>query len=103
MGDILSPFELATAELRALGITLASLPGEYRINLRNGAETAALTAETLDEVLTLGRRMAADAPVRPMQGKRRRRPLRMTPKAIRRRMIRQHNLRMRSRAARGNG
>jgi len=97
-----SPFELATAELRPLGITLARLPGEYRVNFRNADDTTAHTAETVDEALELGRSMAAaaPAPARPAQGKRGRRPLRMTPKAIRRRMIRQHNRRMRARAIR---
>jgi hypothetical protein len=101
--EALSPFELATAELRALGITLASLPGEYRVNFRNGADATALTVETLDEALALGRSMvaaAAPASANPAHGKRRRRPLRMTPKAIRRRMIRKHNLRMRARVLR---
>jgi hypothetical protein len=95
----LSAFELATRELRALGITLARLPGEYRINFRNGADATARIAETLDEVIELGRAMAALAPAAPAaeQGPHRR-PLRMTPKAIRRRMIRAHNHRMRSRA-----
>jgi hypothetical protein len=97
-----SPFDRATAELRALGITLASLPGEYRVNYRNGGDATARMAETLDEALALGRELAADAPApaRPAYGKRRRRPLRMTPKAVRRRMIRKHNQRMRARAIR---
>ena len=97
-----SPFELAAAELRALGITLARLPGEYRVNYRNAGDATARTVETLDEALKLGRELAADAPAssRPAQGKRRRRPLRMTPKAVRRRMIRKHNQRMRARAIR---
>jgi hypothetical protein len=100
--EALSPFELATAELRALGITLVRLPAEYRVNFRNGADATALRVETLDEALALGRSMAADAPAsaNPTHGKRRRRPLRMTPKAIRRRMIRKHNLRMRARGLR---
>jgi hypothetical protein len=34
MTDPVSPFELAAAELRALGIVLTRLPGEYRVNLR---------------------------------------------------------------------
>jgi hypothetical protein len=57
-------------------------------------------AETLDEALALGRSMAADAsaPAGPRRTTRRRRPRRMTPKAIRRRMIRAHNHRMRARA-----
>jgi hypothetical protein len=91
----LSPFELAAAELRAFGITIARLPGEYRLNFRTGAESTARVVETLDEALTLGRSMAADAPAPagPAQGTRRRRPLRMTAKAQRRRMIRAHNRR----------
>jgi hypothetical protein len=44
--------------------------------------------------------MAADVPARtgPAQGKRRRRPLRVTPKAINRRKMKAHNYRMRARA-----
>ena len=55
-----SPFELATAELRKLGITLARLPGEYRVNFHNGAESTAQIAETVDAALDLGRAMAAE-------------------------------------------
>jgi len=98
-----SPFDIATATLRALGITLARLPGEYRVNYRNGADATARIAETVDEALALGRELAAAAPepaTLTTRGKRRRRPLRMTPKAVRRRMIRKHNQRMRSRAIR---
>jgi hypothetical protein len=64
-----SPFELAAAELRALGITLARLPGEYRVNFHNAGDATARTAETLDEALAVGQSMAADAPapVRPAQ------------------------------------
>jgi hypothetical protein len=101
MPPALSPFELAAAELRALGITLARLPGEYRVNIRNGADTTARTAETLDEALELGRSMAAAAPaavVRAAAAFHRRRGRRMTPKAIRRRMIRAHNRRAWARA-----
>jgi hypothetical protein len=73
------------------------LPGEYRVNFRNGIDATARNADTLDEAVQLGRSMAADAPASaaPAQGTRRRRPRRMTPKAIRRRMIRAHNHRMR--------
>ena len=38
-----SRFELATAELHALGITLTRLPGEYRVNLGAGRESTART------------------------------------------------------------
>jgi len=93
-----SPFELATAKLRKLGITLARLPGEYRVNFRNGVDATARTAETLDEALAVGRSMAADTAPAPTSAHRYRRPRRMTPKAIRRRMIRAHNHRMRSRS-----
>jgi hypothetical protein len=98
----LSPFELAATQLRALGITLARLPGEYRINFRNGADATARMAETLDEALELGRGMAADAPAPagPAHGKRRRRPRRMTPKAYNRRLRMAHLRRMRTRAIR---
>jgi hypothetical protein len=34
------PFELATAELRRLGITLAKLPGEYRVNFEHAVSGA---------------------------------------------------------------
>ena len=93
-------FELAAAELRPLGITLANLPGEYRVNYRNGGDATARTAETLDEALALGRAMAAERPPAATPARQRRRPLRMTPKAVRRRMIRKHNQRMRGRAIR---
>jgi hypothetical protein len=102
MTDIPSPFELAAAELRALGITLARLPGEYRVNFRNGSDATARMAETVDEALVLGRELAADAPAsaRPAHGKRRRRPLCMTPKAVNRRRRLAHLRRMRARAIR---
>jgi hypothetical protein len=85
----LSRFELAAAELRGLGITVTRLPGEYRVNFRTSTAATARTVETLDQALELGRAMAAEAPAPPgpAHRKRGRRPLRMTPKAIRRRMI----------------
>jgi hypothetical protein len=94
-----SPFDLATAELRALGITLASLPGEYRVNYRNGSDATARISETLDEALAIGRDLAAVAPApAATRGKRRRRPLRMTPKAVNKRRRLAHLRRMRARA-----
>ena len=42
-----SPFDSASAELRRPGITLTSLPGEYRVNFHNGADATARLAETL--------------------------------------------------------
>jgi hypothetical protein len=100
-----SPFELAGAELRALGITIARLPGEYRVNYRNDAEATARTLETLEQALAGGRAMAAEGAIqqRNRGGPRRRRwrPRRTTPKAMRRRFIRQHNRRMRAGAIKG--
>jgi hypothetical protein len=79
---------------------MTRLPGEYRVNFRTGTDATARTVETLDQALELGRTTTADAPAPPgrTEGYRRRRPRRMTPKAIRRRMIRAHNRRMRARA-----
>jgi hypothetical protein len=98
----LSPFELAAAELRKLGITLSSLPGEYRVNFRNGADATARTAETVDEALEAGRGMAAEAATAapPARGKRRRRPRRMTPKAYNKRLRLAHMRRLRAHALR---
>jgi hypothetical protein len=77
---------------------MTRLPGEYRVNYRTGTDATARTAETLDQALELCRTMAADVPAPPgrTEGYRRRRPRRMTPKAIRRRMIRAHNRRIRA-------
>ena len=100
-------FVTVAAELRALGITLESRPGEYRVNFQNGSESTACYTEDLEDALTAGHAMAATAPVDKADqktpnatGKRRRPPRRMTPKAHRRRMIRQHNRRMRARTNR---
>ena len=98
MTDSVSPFELAAAELRALGVVLTRLPGEYRVNYRNGGDGTARLAEDLEQALEFGRALAADAPATAVH--RGRRPLRMTPKAVRRRMIRQHNRRLRARMLR---
>jgi hypothetical protein len=95
-GDVPSPFELAAAELRALGIVLTRLPGEYRVNYRNGGDGTARLAEDLELAVELGRALADAAPAPTVRGGRR--PLRMTPKAVRRRKIKAHNYRLRARA-----
>ena len=99
--------DAVAAELRAIGITLESHPGEYRVNFRNGKEDTACYTEDLQEALAAGRAMAAMAvsdrtgqTVHAATGKWRRRPRRMTAKAQRRRMIRKHNQQMRARALR---
>jgi hypothetical protein len=101
MSETPSPFERAAAELRKVGITLRKPPGEYQVNLTGGPDENALAAETLDEAVELGREMAktlAPAPAGAARGKKYLRPLRMTPKAIRRRRIKAHNYRLRARA-----
>ena len=102
--DSLSRFELVVNELRALGLTLRRLPGEYCVNFRNGGDATARMAEDLDQALELGREMAAEAAasrVATKQPPRRRwRRKRMTPKARRRRFILGHNRRLRARALR---
>jgi hypothetical protein len=96
-------FVTVAAELRALGITLESRPGEYRVNFHSGSESTACYTDDLEGALAAGRELAATTPVDKADqktpnatGKRRRPPRRMTPKAQRRRMIRQHNRRMRA-------
>jgi hypothetical protein len=44
-------FEITRAELRAPGITLDRLPGEYRVNFHNGRAETARTVETIDQAL----------------------------------------------------
>jgi hypothetical protein len=85
MSDPVSPFHAVVGELARLGITLTWLPGEYFVNFRNGAESTARAVETLAEALTAGRALAAERAAAPPNGEgpRRRRRLRMTPKAIR--------------------
>jgi hypothetical protein len=98
-----TPFELATGELRKLGITLRHLPGEFSVNFRNGTDATARTAETLEDAVELGRDMAktlapAATTTTAAPGKRYRRPRRMTPKAQRRRFFRAHARQMQARA-----
>jgi len=66
--------ERATAALRALGITLGRLPGEYRVNFRWGGDATARMAKTLDEALGRGKAADASAPANLAQGKCRRQP-----------------------------
>jgi hypothetical protein len=96
-----SYLERVAGELTALGVTISARPGEYRINYRTGSDDTARYTDDLDEALALGRelaaaRLATDAVHGSMVP--RRRPKRMTSKAIRRRMIKRHNHRLRARA-----
>jgi len=91
-------FELAAHELRALGIVITQLPGEHRVSTLDGNDATAVSCDELDEAVAVGRRMARErpsAPAREAVAPRRRRRKPMTPKAIRRRMIRAHNRRVR--------
>ncbi len=100
-------FDIASAELRSLGLTLQRLPGEYRVNFRNGGDGTARFADDLDQALELGRAMAAEKaaeqPTTKKPPRRRWRRKRMTPKARRRRFILGHNRRLRARAMRKRG
>jgi hypothetical protein len=97
-------YEIVAAKLRALGLTIRSLPGEYCVNFRNGGDKTARFADNLDEALELGRAMAAekaaDQTATRKPPRRRRRRKRMTPKARRRRFILSHNRRVRAKALR---
>lgn len=95
-------YETVAAELRALGLTLRRLPGEYCVNFRDGGDDTARFADDLDQALELGRAMAAEKaaeqPTAKKSPRRRWRRKRMTPKARRRRFILRHNRRLRARA-----
>jgi hypothetical protein len=97
-----SRFDFVAAELRALGISIRRLPGEYCVNFRNGGDATARMAEDLDQALEVGRAMAADRATNRATTKqpprRRWRRKSMTPKARRRRFILGHNRRLRARA-----
>lgn len=102
LNDPRSRFELVAVELRSLGLTLRSLPGEYSVNFRYGGEGTARFADDLDQALELGRAMAADravaADTAEKPARRRWRRRKMTPKARRRRFILGHNRRLRAQA-----
>jgi hypothetical protein len=102
-----SLFETAVAELRAGGVQLDTPPGEYRVNYRGGKPETAYFTDDLADAIEHGRAMAAAraadqaAPTTPestQRAPRRKWHKKMTPKAQRRRLIRQHNRRLRARA-----
>lgn len=98
-------FDSVAAEVRKLGLIIRRLPGEYLINFRDSSEKTARFAEDLDQALEIGRTMATEAAADRTATKRlpRRRGRwrkQMTPKARRRRFVRAHNRRVRSRALR---
>jgi hypothetical protein len=113
MTTLSSRFELAVAELRKAGISLTIQPGTYAVNfIAVSTPATAYFSEDLDDAIEHGREMAASAlpgfikrssSAEGAKPRRLRRPLKMTPKAIRRRMIRAHNRRMRARAIKSRG
>ena len=88
----LSAFDCASAKLRALGITLRALPGEYLVNLRNGSDATARVAADLDEAVAIGEALALGATQPPQYH-----PLK-SAKRYRRRFICRHNKRFRRQA-----
>jgi len=96
----LSEFDRASVRLRSLGLTLRSLPGEYRVNFRNGADDTARSAADLDEAIAIGEAMAEIAGLCPHTCPARRHPS-SSAKRYRRRFIRRHNKWFRQRCVRG--
>lgn len=95
--DPRSRFERIEAELRALGICLKRLPGEYCVNIRYGGDKTARMADDLDQALEIGRAMAAEAAANRVTRTRRRRRWRTTNgKAPRRRFIHRRKRRVRA-------
>jgi hypothetical protein len=74
----------AISALSRFGVVVERLPGEYRINYRNGAQETAQFAESLAEAVERGGAMAAERPLQPTPAPRAR-PV--SRKAI----IRRHN------------
>jgi hypothetical protein len=79
-------FEKASAELKALGLVLQQLPGQYRVSFRNGGAATATTTDDLQSAIMWGREMAANLP-KPKEP-----PLGpMGPRATRRGFMYRHN------------
>ena len=53
-----SLFDTAVAELRACGVPLDSLPGEYRVNYRGGKPETAYFTDDLADAIEHGHAMA---------------------------------------------
>jgi len=102
-----SLFATARAELRAIGIDLTMHPGTWCVNFRGARDATAYFSDDMADAIEHGHAMAASraidadpaAPATTGKSPRRKwRPRKMTPKAQRRRLIRQHNRRLRARA-----
>jgi len=101
--DPRTPFDIASGELRRLGITLSRLPGEYCVNFCHASEKTARFAEDFAQAVAIGRSMAAERTAEQAKIEKPRwrgRGRARTPKELRRRFIRRHNRRVRKRALR---
>jgi hypothetical protein len=92
-------------ELRAQGISTTSRAGEWCVNYRDGTEATAYITDNLQDAFEHGRAMAVSAATAavtdtpPLKTRRKwRRPI--SAKAMRRRFIKQHNMRQHGRALR---
>jgi hypothetical protein len=77
------------------------LPGEYSINYLNGKSHTAEIRESLDQAIELAETMAREAPAATAAraaAYRRKRRVSMTSKAIIKRRIKAHNMRLRARS-----
>src|SRR5579863_10298810 len=99
--DPLSAFDMAAVRLRALGLTLRALPGEYLVNYRNAGDDTAIAATDLAEAVAVGATMAAAAATaRAAETSREHRHPLSSAKRYRRRFIRRHNKWLRRRLLR---
>jgi hypothetical protein len=57
-----TPFEIACAKLKALGLVLQQTPGQYRVNFRDGTAATAFMTDDLQSAIMRGREMAANPP-----------------------------------------
>lgn len=95
--DPRSPFDIASALLRARGIVLRRLPGEYVVDFRDGGAGTARFADDIGEALRLGLDMAdaeGEAMAQPQCRSMK------TDKQYRARFIRRHTKAVRKRALR---
>jgi hypothetical protein len=65
MSDDRLTLAAVAGELSRLGVTIASQPGEYRVNWRGGKEATAYYTDDLADALATGRGMAGRVPPPP--------------------------------------
>ena len=103
-GDDRIPFLIMQIidELRAHGVLITHRGGEWRVNFRDGKGATAYVTDDLQDAFDRGRTMVLAGPVASGEAAGHLQKWRWSrsAKAQRRRMIRQHNRRMRARAVR---